>query len=124
MSTLTIFRDDEPGTVLSETQDGTEIARILNGVGVRFERWPTRDLPADASNEQILAAYADEVTRLKEENGFQTADVISLNPDHPQKDELRQKFLNEARRIAGRVAHEPPRSARWSPSNQSSEYSG
>ena len=97
MSTLTIFNDNAPDTVVFETQDGAEIARALKEVGVRFERWPTRDLSADATGEQILAAYAEEVARLKQENGFQTADVISLNPDHPQKDELRRKFLDEHR---------------------------
>lgn len=97
MSALTLFRDQQPDQVVSHTRDGAEIARILNSVGVRFERWPTRDLPADASQEQILAAYSEEVERLKAECGFQTADVVSLNPDHPQREELRRKFLDEHR---------------------------
>lgn len=97
MSTLTVFHENEPGVVLSETRDGDEITRVLNSVGVRFERWPTRELPVDATAEQILETYAEEVERLKVENGFQTADVISLNPQHPQKDELRKKFLDEHR---------------------------
>src|SRR5690606_42026475 len=83
--------------ILSETRDGDEITQVLNSVGVRFERWPTRELPVDATAEQILETYAEEVERLKVENGFQTADVISLNPQHPQKDELRKKFLDEHR---------------------------
>ena len=97
MSTLTVFRDSDPSVALSQTQDTAEIAQILKEIGVRFERWPTRNLPADATNEQILDAYADEVAKLKAENGFQTADVVSLNPDHPQREEFRQKFLNEHR---------------------------
>src|SRR5690606_37564430 len=97
MSTLTIFRESEPTTPMLETQDGEEIARILQSVGVRFERWPTRPLAADASNEEILATYVEAVERLKQDNGFQTADVISLNPDHPSREELRKKFLDEHR---------------------------
>jgi 1,2-dihydroxy-3-keto-5-methylthiopentene dioxygenase len=31
------------------------------------------------------------------QKGYQAVDVISLAPDHPQKDALRQKFLNEHR---------------------------
>ena len=30
-----------------------------------------------------------------EEGGFKSVDVISLSPDHPDKDEFRQKFLKE-----------------------------
>ena len=30
-----------------------------------------------------------------QENGFQSVDVVSLNPDHPDKAVLRAKFLNE-----------------------------
>ena len=29
------------------------------------------------------------------EAGFQSVDVISLHPEHPQKDVMREKFLNE-----------------------------
>lgn len=95
MTTLSIFNQNEPGTAHTVTSDSSEIQRLLAEQGVRFEQWPTRDLPADASQEQILDAYAGEVASLKEECGFQTADVVSLNPDHPEKDAFRQKFLDE-----------------------------
>lgn len=95
MTVLRIYNEHQPEQPLTVTQDGEEIARLLNAQGVRFERWPTRDLPADASPDVILEAYADEVARLKAESGFQTADVVSLNPDHPQKDAFRSKFLAE-----------------------------
>jgi 1,2-dihydroxy-3-keto-5-methylthiopentene dioxygenase len=97
MTTLTVFADSKPDTVVSQTQDAAEITRILKDAGVRFERWSTRDLPADASNEQILEAYAAEIALLKAERGFETADVVSLNPDHPDREMFRQKFLNEHR---------------------------
>jgi len=97
MSTLTVFQDSAPDTQILQTSDADEIARILTDVGIQFERWPTRELPADASQEQILTAYQDEVERLKKERGFVTADVISLNPDHPDKDAFRQKFIDEHR---------------------------
>ena len=43
----------------------------------------------------MLAAYRASVDRLKAECGYQSADVVSLTPDHPQKDAMRQKFLAE-----------------------------
>ncbi|MDC0663877.1 1,2-dihydroxy-3-keto-5-methylthiopentene dioxygenase [Marinobacter sp. SS21] len=95
MTTLRIFSQNDPAVAQTVTDDIGEIKRLLAEQGVRFEQWPTRDLPAAASPEDILSAYADEVAALKAECGFQTADVVSLNPDNPQKDAFRQKFLDE-----------------------------
>lgn len=77
------------------TEDSDEIRRLLAKKGIRFEQWQTRELPDDASAEAILDAYQEEVAALKRECGFQTADVVSLNPDNPQKEAFRQKFLDE-----------------------------
>lgn len=95
MTTLSVFDQSQPATAHTVTDNPSEIRDLLAQHGVRFEQWPTRDLPADASPEDILAAYQDEISTLKAENGFQTADVISLNPDNPQKEAFRQKFLDE-----------------------------
>ncbi len=43
----------------------------------------------------MIAAYRSDIERLQRENGYQAVDVISLNPDHPDRAALRQKFLNE-----------------------------
>ena len=68
----------------------------LNTLGVKFERWTANcALPADADQSSVLAAYADSIDRLKEQYGFQSVDVIKLNPDHPEKAAFRQKFLAE-----------------------------
>lgn len=95
MTTLSIFNQNQPEQPQTVTEDASEIQRLLADKGIRFEQWPTRDLPEDADQDAILEAYKDEVVALKQECGFQTADVISLNPDNPQKDALRQKFLDE-----------------------------
>lgn len=95
MTTLSIFDPSRPDQAHTVTTDPARIAALLDEQGIRFEQWPTRNLPENAGQEDILEAYAEEVARLKAERGFQTADVISLTPDHPQKDVLRQKFLDE-----------------------------
>lgn len=73
-----------------------DIARELAAAGVRFERWqasqPIR--PGDAP-EAVIAAYRGDIDRLMREEGYQAVDVISLDPDHPDKAALRAKFLNE-----------------------------
>lgn len=88
MSNLQIFAED--GALLTETAAPTEIAHELSNIGVRFEQWPTRDAGDDA-----LAAYAPEIARLKAEGGYQSVDMISLAPDHPDREALRGKFLSE-----------------------------
>ncbi|MFV8570947.1 1,2-dihydroxy-3-keto-5-methylthiopentene dioxygenase [Marinobacter sp. SBS5] len=95
MTTLSIYNQNQPETAHTVTSDLQVIRDTLNEQGVRFEQWPTRDLPADADQEQILAVYGEEINRLKQECGFQTADVVSLTADHPQKAEFRKKFLDE-----------------------------
>jgi len=95
MTTLSIFHQNQPRTAHTVTTDPQVIRNTLASQGVRFEQWPTRELPASATQEQILEAYADEVASLKQECGFQTADVVSLTANHPDKDAFRQKFLDE-----------------------------
>lgn len=95
MSLLKIYAEDSaaPAEVVRDT---AEMAERLDRIGVRFERWTAgRELTADASQDDILAAYADSVQRLKTLYGFESADVISVGPEHPQKGELRAKFLSE-----------------------------
>ncbi len=95
MTILSIFHQNQPEQPEIVTDQSAEIAHLLGERGIRFEQWPTRTLPAGASQEDILAAYSQEVEALKRECGFATADVISLTADNPQKETLRQKFLDE-----------------------------
>ena len=96
MSRLRIFANDAPDNPLLETRDGDEIARELDRIGVTFERWQaSAPLAPGASQEEVLAAYREDVDRLVAERGFNSVDVISIAPDHPERDELRQKFLDE-----------------------------
>ncbi len=98
MSQLTVYPQDQPEQPQLQTEDFATIQETLGAKGIRFERWRTeRELPADADNDSIVAAYRAEIDRLMAQQGYQTFDVISMNPEHPQKDELRQKFLAEHR---------------------------
>ena len=96
MSQLTIYHENNPQTPIAEYNTGDAIARELARVGIRFERWLAQgEIPDCATNEAIIAAYQEDIDRLVAETGYQTYDVLSLAPDHPQKQELRQKFLVE-----------------------------
>lgn len=96
MSRLTLYPDTQPENVILDTTDGTIMAEELNKIGVRFERWETQaPLPEDADDDAVMQAYANDIDRLKTENGYVSVDIIRLSSDHPQKDELRNKFLSE-----------------------------
>ena len=64
--------------------------------GIGFERWPAHtELPANASAEAVLAAYATEISRVQSRGAYPTVDAIRMTPEHPDRDALRQKFLAE-----------------------------
>lgn len=64
MTTLSIFHQNQPEQAQTVVTDPDTIRNKLSAHGVHFDRWATRDLPADATQEEILEAYADEVARL------------------------------------------------------------
>ncbi len=96
MSQLTVYAESDGKNPLLATEDVDVIRTELGTAGIRLERWKAdRDLADDADNETIIAAYQAEIDRLVAERGFQTYDVVSMNPDHPEKETFRKKFLSE-----------------------------
>lgn len=43
----------------------------------------------------MLDVYRREIDRLIDEEGYQSVDVVSMTPEHPQKQAAREKFLEE-----------------------------
>jgi 1,2-dihydroxy-3-keto-5-methylthiopentene dioxygenase len=102
MSSLTVFRDDDPATEVLSTSDRVAMHAILGEAGIRFEQWETpADIHGGDSSEKVLAAYREQIGRLIAEDGYQTVDVISLDASRPEitakVPELRKKFLSEHR---------------------------
>ena len=95
MTQLTVCNDDMSGT--PETIIGDEkIIATLENVGVLLEHWEAnQQLAKDADQDSVIAAYQDSIDRLNDKYGFKSIDVVSLNPDHPNKKEFREKFLAE-----------------------------
>lgn len=94
MSRLTVWNATDT-SVETTTEDAAEIARILAGINVRFERWDIAPLPPGAAAEEVLAAYRPRLDDFMSGSAAGSSDVIRLTPDHPMKDALRQKFLDE-----------------------------
>lgn len=77
-------------------EDPQEIRKFLEPFGIWFENWDVDGrISADATNEEILEAYAEEIQRLKAKGGFVTADVINVRSDTPGLDEMLAKFSQE-----------------------------
>jgi 1,2-dihydroxy-3-keto-5-methylthiopentene dioxygenase len=96
MSRLRIFDDTRPQAPLAEHTSHADIAHELGKVGVRFEQWAaSQPIAPGASQDEVIAAYRADIDRLMREEGYQSVDVISLQPDHPERAALRQKFLSE-----------------------------
>lgn len=100
MSQLTIYsavsEGNDPPLPSLHTTDAAIVAEELSQRGIGFQQWPTHgELDAASSQEEILAAYSAEIAEVQADGGYQTVDAISLGPDHPQRAELRQKFLSE-----------------------------
>ncbi len=95
-STLRVYDDKNPDSLLLETGDGDRIAAELAKAGVRFERWAAdAELPHGADQETVIAAYRSSIDRLIAECGYQSVDVIRLERGTPNTEPMRKKFLDE-----------------------------
>ncbi|MDX5629168.1 MULTISPECIES: cupin domain-containing protein [unclassified Brenneria] len=95
MTTLSIFQRPQTAQPVQQLTRFDEIAALLAGAGIQLERWPTDGISHDADSEALLAHFRADIERLKQQEGYTSSDVISLTPDHPQRQELREKFLHE-----------------------------
>lgn len=79
MSQVLQFAESAEDRVVARASTLPEIVALLDPLGVRFERWSADvQLGDDSSSEQILAAYARDIERLKREQGYKSADVVRL----------------------------------------------
>lgn len=73
-----------------------EVKAFLGTIGIDYERWDNiNEIGPDASDDEILAFYSDEIEMLKVKGGYVTADVINVSPDTPGLDEMLNKFNKE-----------------------------
>ncbi len=79
-------------------QTQSDVRDYLAEIGIEYERWETvAGIGADASAEEILGAYEEQIADLKLRGGYVTADVIDVKPDTPGLDTMLAKFNVEHR---------------------------
>lgn len=79
MTRLLVLADTDPSRTLLDTDEPTAIADTLGALGVRFEQWKASHVLAHgAGQDDVLAAYRDDVERICAEGGYVTVDVVRL----------------------------------------------
>jgi 1,2-dihydroxy-3-keto-5-methylthiopentene dioxygenase len=77
-------------------RDAAEISEFLARFHIWYRRFEGSDeLAADASQEEVLAAYDEPIRKLSAEGGYATADVIDIKPDTPNLDAMLDRFNKE-----------------------------
>lgn len=77
-------------------EDFITIKTYLDARGIQLDQWQaSTEFSADASQEEILAAYQHEIDPYMKEHGFVKADIIAVNSETPNIESIRQKFLPE-----------------------------
>jgi len=76
--------------------DPQEISEFLQPFGIWYEKWDVEGrISEEATNDEILDAYQGEIDNLKQQGGYQTADVINVSPETPGLDAMVAKFAKE-----------------------------
>ena len=76
--------------------DANEIQNYLASIGIDYEFWGNaKNVSPDASEEEILTAYADEIEKLKQSGGYVTADVINIVPEIENLETMLDRFRPE-----------------------------
>src|ERR1700676_5580158 len=90
---MAVVRVPEENRTLADRQALTE---YLATCGIDYEQWhPNHPVPANAPDDQILVAYAEEIEELKARGGYVTADVIDVNAQTPGIDTMLARFNRE-----------------------------
>jgi 1,2-dihydroxy-3-keto-5-methylthiopentene dioxygenase len=90
---MALVRIPEKSRTLKDKQS---IEEYLASCGIQYEQWISEHaLEPNAPPEKILAAYAQEIEKLKASGGYVTADVIAVNPQTPGLGSMLAKFNRE-----------------------------
>ncbi|WP_374946830.1 cupin [Agreia sp.] len=100
MTLLTVWDENDASAPELQTRDAQVITDVLSTLGARFSRWPLRELTAEPTQDEVLAAYRDEIDAVNAAQGYTLVDVVSIVDDETpeyleQAATARGKFLSE-----------------------------
>ncbi len=80
MTLLTVWKETDPSAPVLETTDEGEIRAALAELGARFSRWDVHEIASDAALDDVLALYAEQVEKVKQDEGYTLVDIVGLSP--------------------------------------------
>ncbi len=96
MTTLKVYDTDQPDAPLGTYTDFDSIVAQLQPVGIGFERWDASQPVSNAPTfEEVEAAYGHAIRRWMQAGGYRSWDLIAMQPEHPDRQAMRAKFLEE-----------------------------
>jgi len=96
MSRLRIFSEQDTVNPIFVAHEHEFMIEQLQKIDVLFEQWQTSALiKPGASQDEVFAAYKSDIDKIVQHKGFRTVDVVSITPDHPDREAMRTKFLSE-----------------------------
>lgn len=100
MSILSVYHQSSPDTPNKVLTHADDIAATLAEQGVRFEQREIAErIRPGASEAEVIAALAGQVEALRGEFSAALVEVLSVNPEHQQKDELRAGLIDERKHV-------------------------
>jgi 1,2-dihydroxy-3-keto-5-methylthiopentene dioxygenase len=100
MTLLTVWDENNAATPELQTRDAQVITDVLATLGARFSRWQLKELSDEPTQDEVLAAYRDEIDGVNAAQGYTLVDVVSIVDDSSpeyleQAATARGKFLSE-----------------------------
>jgi 1,2-dihydroxy-3-keto-5-methylthiopentene dioxygenase len=90
---MAILRIPDDDVVLT---GAARIKERLASIGIDYEVWkPEHALPENSTAEDVLAAYAGDIERMKRCGGYVTADVIDVYPQTAGLEAMLARFTRE-----------------------------
>ena len=97
MSRLSVYHESLPALPNKVLSQPEHISATLAELGVQFAQWPRVQLPADADDAAILAAYREPLAALQAAGDYPRVEISSVCPDQADRAELRDRYLAEHR---------------------------
>ena len=98
MSILSVYHQSTPDTPNKVLTHGDDITATLAEQGVRFEQRDVAErIRPGTGHEEVVASLKAQIGSLSAELSVAVVEVLSVNPEHAQKDELRAGLLDERR---------------------------
>lgn len=97
MSRLSVYHESLPAVPNKVLSLPEHISATLTELGVQFAQWPRVQLPADADDAAILAAYREPLAALQAAGDYPRVEISRVCPDQADRAELRDRYLAEHR---------------------------